>query len=132
MRAEDQDEHRAADQVEEKGAEPELQELQERLARAVEPGDRDEEVLREELRAPHEDEDEGEPERDRAGEVREGAAEVRPGQRCGEPERRNAERDVEATDERRCGEFDRGAGEPATSLFTGARKDFLRLRSRHY
>jgi hypothetical protein len=61
----------AADEVHDERDPPELAELQERSATAVEPGDRDEEVLGEELGAADDDEDERDPEADCARQVRE-------------------------------------------------------------
>jgi hypothetical protein len=61
----------------------------------------DEEVLREELRAPDDDEDEGDPEAERAERVGGLLAEARRERRRDRGQRDDAEDDVEAGDERR-------------------------------
>src|SRR5205085_7386896 len=93
--------HRAAREVEDERDDPELAELEPRAAVASEPGDRDEEVLGEKLRAADDDEDEADPEADRSGEVR--GVHTNPGLELGarEEEDRETDRDVEAADDRR-------------------------------
>jgi hypothetical protein len=66
---EDDREQRAAGEIQEERDAPELAELQPRSGAALERGDRNEEVLGEELRLPDDDEDEADAERDRIGDA---------------------------------------------------------------
>src|SRR5918911_730775 len=121
----DEREGRAADEVQQQRAGPELPELEPGCAAApLKAGDRDEEVLGEELRLADDDEDEADPERGRAHEV----AELRRGDRPGhERERDDAEGDVEAADERGRDELDDRPGETPLSLLPRPRVDLLGL-----
>jgi hypothetical protein len=94
---------------------------------ANEPRHRDEEVLREELRAPDDDEDERDPEAERAEGVSGLLAEAR-GERRGDRRKRDdAEDDVEARYERGRREFQPPAIQSAPALLAGALEDLVGL-----
>ena len=100
LRRGDEDQQRAAEDVHDRRDRPQLRELELGELAAPQRGDRDEEVLGEELRAPDDDEDERDPEEQRADEVRRARTERRRHQRGDGGDRDDAEDDVEAGDER--------------------------------
>ena len=111
----DEDDQRAAEDVEDRRHRPEPREREPGAAvAAVEPRDRDEEVLGEELAAADDEEDEADAERDRAEDVR-GVDAERPVRqvRRDERERDDARDDVEPGRERRRDDLDERPLEPA-------------------
>src|SRR3982751_3176469 len=106
MAGQQERDHHAAGEIEDERREPELPELEPGAAVAAEAGDRDEEVLREELGAAHHDEDEADPERERARQVADADSEALGDGGSREAERGETEGDVEAADERRRGQLE--------------------------
>jgi hypothetical protein len=88
-------------------------------------GDRDEEVLGEELRAADDEEDEGDAEAERAERVRGLLAEERLERGRDRCERDDAEDDVEARDERRRRELQPRALQAAPALLARAAEDLV-------
>jgi hypothetical protein len=128
--ARDEDERRAADDVEDRRDDPELRELDLRDVPPREPRDRDEEVLGEELRAADDEEDEGDPESERAQRMGRLLADAGRERGRDRGERDDAEDDVEAGDERRRGELEPRALQAPPALLARAREDLVWLWGR--
>jgi hypothetical protein len=94
---------------------------------AGQPGHRDEEVLREELRAADDDEDERDAEAERAEEVADVLAEARRQRRRDRRERDDPEDDVEAGDECRRRQLEARSLQAPPALGAGALEDLVRL-----
>ena len=125
-RRDDRDQEPAHD-VQDEGNAPQLSELQPRApVAAVQSRDRDQEVLGEELRSADDDEDEADAERDCAGYTTFLPADRRRDERI----RDDAERDVEAADERGRGELHEGSRQPPAPLATCPLVDLLGLAGR--
>jgi hypothetical protein len=126
-----EDERGAADEVEERRDDPELRELDLRDVPLREPRDRDEEVLGEELRAADDEEDEGDPEPERAERMGRLLADAGRERGRDRGERDDAEDDVETSDERRRREFEPRSLQAPPALLACTREDLMWLgRSR--